>query len=227
MSRTFATSALNIRSMMNDNDAAAYAINTDRLYHVLAAQAGDLGGGPLVGEDWVTAIITLSGTGSPDFAFPATSQIERIIHLRRASDGLLLARVSSDEIERLRQSASPGTGPPTHYYLFEPPSGILKARFWPRPVAADTIDALRATGASTTTYTDATSIDYSEGMCDAIEAATAAELFVCLDDATRSRLGLGAGAAGAWMSRVASGVRAERERKGRLHDVSRIPAQVN
>lgn len=226
MSLTIVQARLNVRINLGDLDDSAYAIDNERLTRVLVRQAqlhNTLAG---VSDNWIVAALTVSDTGSPDFTFTGSLQYDSVQELRRASDGFLLKRSTRDAIEAMRATTTPGTGAPEAFYLFETTGPVLKARLHPRPVAADTIDALVQSIAGAT-YTDATVIDGSEYLLRAIELATAMEAMARITQGERERIKLSPEVAASWKSDRDTLVGLERERKNRLRAPSHIPAQVN
>jgi hypothetical protein len=235
MSLSIANARLNVRINLGDLDEGAYAIDNEQLTRILVRQAqlhNALAGLP---DRWATTQATgalaISDTGSPDFSFDEDFQFDGIEFLRRASDGYLLTRRTRDEIERLRATTTPATGPPTDYYLHEATGATgMAARLHPRPIAADTLHALVHSIATSTTgpaYTDATVLEGSDYLLRAIELATASEVLLRMVPAERERIKLSADAAALWKADAAMLLDHERTRKSRLRAVSHIPAQVN
>jgi hypothetical protein len=227
MSTTIASAREGIRILLKEVEVSGGMIDTERLTYVLVRQAQLAGAEVKQPDTWVTGAFTLSDSGSPDFTIAgSTYDYEAITHLRRASDGFQLRRQTRDVIEWLRATSSPATGPPTDYYFHEPTSRTLKVRLHPRPIAADTIDALvQRFAIGTFELTD--TIEGSEWVLRAIELRTAAEILGSLppDDLVKLKLAPAAGVG--WIEQARVFIQKEQERKNRLRAVSHIPAQVS
>lgn len=230
MSITFATLRKNTRLLMKDTKPGQYLTETEELDRELIRKIQLYATEAELGLGWSTAALTCT-IGNPDAAFSASLQYDVVADLRMQIDGSLLVRASERNIETMRQSASPTTNQPTHYYLRESNGQVLSARLYPTPDAAYVIDALVASLPQDKVADGfGSGTDYSpplqELVARAVEAATAATCIEKMHADGLKRLQLDRRAAGALMADVERLLEAERKRKSKLQRTAHVAPVV-
>ena len=224
MSATLAATRRGVRLLLRDNDSRNFAVPTDAVDRAILRHALEVGEDTGLGEAWAT-VATLSDSGSTDFALSLSSQqLSAVSSLRLASNGSLLTRVSDGEMSTLRDG-SIGTGEPQYFQLFEGITQGVTLRLYPRPTAADTVEALIKFDPSQA-VADATVLPLSDMQLRAVELGAAAELLASLPPEVAGRIGTSQVVVSVWQESAMRLRRLERERRGRQRRASHVAPAI-
>jgi len=133
------TVAINARSWVDDSDANQYAISNPRINKIIESEMQETASRLDYGPSWDNGAVTYV-SGTKDYEIPNsnnTKEYQRILYIKRQSDGNEITKVTQDEMERLRSGNSTAPGDPYVYTAWETPdtSGNLeiKIRVYPTP----------------------------------------------------------------------------------------------
>lgn len=214
MSATLATIRRNVRLLLRDTDSRDYAVRSDEMDRTILRHALEVGEDTGLGEAWAT-VATLSDSGSTDFALALSSQqLSNVRHLRLVSSGESLVRLDDAAMEEVRSGATIGTGIPEFYTLIEGTTQGVTLRLYPRPVAADTVEALIRFDPSQA-VADATVIPLSDVQLRAVELGAAAELLASLTPEAAGKIGTSQVVVPVWQQSAERMRRDEKERRAR------------
>lgn len=214
MSATLAATRRAVRLLLRDTDARDYAVPSDEMDRAILRHALEIGEDTGLGEAWAT-VATLSDSGSTDFAMSlSSSQLSNVRLLRLASSAAALERVTDEQMESFRASVPVGTGEPSTYTLIEGTTQGVTLRLYPRPIAADTVEALIRFDPSQT-VADATVIPLADLQLRAAELGAAAELLASLPPETQGKLGVSNVVVPVWQQAAERMRRDEKERRAR------------
>ncbi len=130
-----------IRWGLGDHDPSDYAITSPALNLIIAQQAPWIASKIGLHPEWhVGAVPIVAGTR--DYQLPAVYAQPMIFRL--VSKGWALARVPMPDMDALYRSPAMIYGVPTHYTLWENPSGELWLRTFPNDTENDTLDIYAA-----------------------------------------------------------------------------------
>lgn len=193
MSITLGAGAYRVRQLLGDTDPDNFCVSSPVLWRSLADKGREWA--PRAGyyEAWTTNVLSLSNTGSSDFAFALGTVYQNVAYLKSQSDRRIIRRWGRSAIEAARDSDAANTADyPVAFYLMENSGNRLYARFWPRPAHTETLDALTtAVPQDSAIVTD--TLDLSPVLVSAIVKSVAAAMIQGMDEETVARLKIGPG----------------------------------
>jgi hypothetical protein len=223
VSGTRGASRLVVRQLLGDLRDGDFAASNERINALLDQNTQRASEQLGYSDTWTTSFATLSA-GNPD-GTGASNSYQAVAILKRQSDGVILEKVSWDQLESLRQVATVSTGAPVKYAVREGSGQSFLFRVYPNPDATYVLDAFLQSiqGALTT---DASVIGFGRSGVQAVELMTAADVVGSLSADMLSKLHLSVAAAGPFAARGKQALSAEDARQTSLRRTDSIARVV-
>lgn len=230
MSQTLAVTEDNTRALSGDQDAASYALSSERLRVLIRSIVRRWAMWLAVPELWDGGIYTIAVGDNED---NSGVEYNRILAVRNVITGRTMTRLTPEQLDLMRYGEigsvenvpNPNTGDPLFYALTDF-TGLTFIKVYPSARIVTNLDAL-VSNVPPETLTDATSYSFTKHAMNGIEAQAAAEGARAMKPGDRERLGITPEAVAGWSGVAAEVMAGEKTRLGRMRDPSHIPAQVN
>ena len=208
--KTLTTVATNIRKRLKDTNASDYVVGTTRLYKLVSDMVLDIAGRlDIQGVQWATSAVTLA-TDDEDYDLSTASGDYRgILAVRRAWDGVVLVKLTPEQMQERKNPESPLTGEPDYYSLTElqttDPAQVVMV-VDPVPTSNENGQVLDILTAYVPAEVSAASdeIPFSDSALAALELSVCASILAELDEEQAGKLKLNPSVAGRWDSQAAS-----------------------
>jgi hypothetical protein len=197
------------------------AYQDERISRSIEAYVQMLSNDVYQGLAWVDPFVTLIA-GTSDYT--ATSgEYGEIVELRLNSQGWLIERLTTAEMERMRvgTSASRAPGDVTRYSIIENTTQGLLLRFWPWPNKSDTVAALLSVLVGSLS-TDSSAIPFNAPLCRAVEFFVASDLVTAATPEQLQAMIVSKDAVPVWRANAEKAVIKEKERQNRLKTVRSV-----
>lgn len=179
------------RADLLDDAVVPFAIGSIPLRAIAMAlaktYADDLG----LGREWVDWF-PVSNSGSSDFTIDTSAaNVNLIVELRRESDGRPVGMISNARMEQYRVGTTTPAGSRVESVtLIEKPDQDIVARCWPRPTAADTIQAELEVFPVDGAFADGTLLPFSDVAIAALAWEAAIDCALAMDRVDRENRNL-------------------------------------
>lgn len=208
--KTVATVVSNIRTRIKDTNASDYAVGSTRLIKLVSDMVLEIAGRlDVQGVEWETSVVTLA-SGDEDYSLAtASGDYRAILAVRRAWDGVLLMKLTPEEMQARKNPESPITGEPEYYSLTETqatdPAQVVMI-VDPVPTTAEDGALLDILTSYVPAEVDATTdeIPFSDAALVALELSVSVAVLSELTEEQVAKLGLNPAIAGRWDDQAAS-----------------------
>jgi hypothetical protein len=203
-----------VRWLINDRNQSEYVISSPRLDRLIADRLNHIAELVGYGLEWATAAVTLAAN-TFDYSLPSSIQYHQIVDVVLNSRGWQLVRRGIEELNALRGVATPATGDPTDYALFEGLTQLVTIRLYPTPASADTLNLLRSR-IPIAVSADADVVSFSDNLLRALEKDVALNVLALLGDEELKQLGVSRNVIPLWSRDLERAIKAERVRIRRM-----------
>lgn len=180
------TTEQNARILIDDLDAAAYGVTSERLHEIVKHEAQRVARAVGLGAAWVSNALTLT-TGTRDYTFSTSFQYASISHLILDSRNWILQRVPLDVINASYQGFAPfgnAKGVPYRYAMWEDSNQTVNVRIWPSAVENDTVTAFLSKQ-QIVLAADSDNLPFSNDLLRAVEKAVAVKMWKSMPEPKR------------------------------------------
>lgn len=192
MASTLATVRKETRRWARDTKRGDFAVGDRELNRIIESEMHAVGSRIRLGQAWALGVITLvANQNPPDYPLPAAGvQYGQLIQLRRASDKLLLAKCSQEQIQWMRRGVNAAQASyVSAYALMEDTTQTVTVMFDRVVTKADTIDLLRAVIPASLADQDSAAIPFDRDLIEAFAQGCALRAIDMMSPDQRSARG--------------------------------------